>query len=269
MLTLKRLRRTARSVFGISCALLGACAMTGGPEPAPVVPSPTESTPWPLAAPKAGTTVRILGAAEAPTKEGENWFAGKCEIEAPLPEGYPPPTPPECVEIKTYPVVRRAEVSGSGPTSVGMGNGFWPLFNHIKDRDIAMTSPVEMDYRGMTADNGQLTAEQGSWTMSFLYRQREQGPEGKAERGVKVQDNPEVTVISIGMMGGYGMNRVNQGLEKLRDVLAKQDRWVAAGDPRSLSYNGPQIPFRFRWSEVQIPVRPRNAIASSNPGSTR
>ena len=49
-------------------------------------------------------------------KEGENWFAGKCEIEAPLPEGYPPPTPPECVEIKTYPVVRRAEVSGSGPT---------------------------------------------------------------------------------------------------------------------------------------------------------
>jgi hypothetical protein len=150
-----------------------------------------------------------------------------------------------------------------------MGSGFWPLFNHIKDRDIAMTSPVEMDYRGMASDNGQLTAEQGSWTMSFLYRKREQGPEGQAERGVRVQDNPEVTVISIGMMGGYGMNRVNQGLEKLRDVLAKQDRWVAAGDPRSLSYNGPQIGFKRRWSEVQIPVKPRNAIASSSAGSTR
>jgi len=264
-----RIASTIRSLFGLSLAMLGACAMTGGPEPAPVVPEPTASTPWPLTAPKAGTVVRILGDAPAPVLEGENWFAGKCEIEAPLPQGYPPPTPPECIEIKTYPVVRRAEFAGNGPTSIGMGNGFWPLFNHIKDRDIAMTSPVEMDYRGMTADNGQLTAEQGSWTMSFLYRQREQGPEGQAERGVRVQDNPETTVISIGMMGGYGMNRVNQGLEKLRDVLAKQDRWVAAGDPRSLSYNGPQIGFKRRWSEVQIPVKPRNAIASNNPGSTR
>jgi hypothetical protein len=105
--------------------------------------------------------------------------------------------------------------------------------------------------------------------MSFLYRETKQGPEGDAERGVKVVDNPEVTVISIGMMGGYGLNRVNQGVEKLRDVLAKQDRWVAAGDPRSLSYNGPQIAFKRRWSEIQIPVKPRNAIVTSNPGSTK
>ena len=132
-----------------------------------------------------------------------------------------------------------------------------------------MTSPVEMDYRGMTTDGGTLTDQQGAWTMSFLYRETKQGPEGDAERGVKVVDNPETTVISIGMMGGYGLNRVNQGVEKLREVLAKQDRWVAAGDPRSLSYNGPQIGFKRRWSEVQIPVRPRNAIASSNPGSTK
>ena len=158
---------------------------------------------------------------------------------------------------------------GSGTTSIGMGNGFWPLFNHIKKRDIAMTSPVEMDYRGMTTDDGKLSDDQGAWTMSFLYRETKQGPEGDAERGVKVVDNPEVTVISIGMMGGYGLNRVNQGVEKLREVLAKQDRWVAAGDPRSLSYNGPQIAFKRRWSEIQIPVKPRNAIATSNPGSTR
>jgi hypothetical protein len=105
--------------------------------------------------------------------------------------------------------------------------------------------------------------------MSFLYRQVEQGPTGSAERGVKVEDSPEVTVISIGMMGGYGMNRVNQGLAKLQEVLAKQDRWVVAGEPRSLSYNGPQIAFKRRWSEVQIPVKPRNAIASISPGSTR
>ena len=266
---MKSLRNTFRGILGVAFAMLGACAMTGGPEPDPVVPEPSASTPWPLTAPKAGQTVRVLGDAPAPVLEGENWFSGKCEIEAPLPVGYPAPTPPECVEIKTYPVVRRAEYSGQGPTSIGMGNGFWPLFNHIKKRDIAMTSPVEMDYRGMTTDDGKLTDEQGAWTMSFLYRETKQGPEGDAERGVKVVDSPEVTVISIGMMGGYGLNRVNQGVEKLRDVLAKQDRWVAAGDPRSLSYNGPQIAFKRRWSEIQIPVKPRNAIVTSNPGSTK
>jgi hypothetical protein len=264
-----RIFRTLRSIPSLALFILGGCAMTGGPEPDPVVPPPTATTPWPMSAPKAGAVVRVLGESPAPVLEGENWFAGDCEIEAPLPVGYPPPTPPECVEIKTYPVVRRAEFSSQGPTSIGMGNGFWPLFNHIKKRDIAMTSPVEMDYDGMLGDDGKLTDEKGSWTMSFLYRQVEQGPTGSAERGVKVEDKPEVTVISIGLMGGYGINRVNQGLAKLQDALAKQDRWVAAGDPRSLSYNGPQIPFKRRWSEVQIPVKPRNAIASINPGSTR
>jgi hypothetical protein len=105
--------------------------------------------------------------------------------------------------------------------------------------------------------------------MSFLYRRTEQGPTGPAERGVRVVDSPPTTVISIGLNGGYGMNRVNQGLDKLRETLAKQDRWVAAGEPRALNYNGPAIPMRYRWSEVQIPVKPANAIASNSPGSTR
>jgi hypothetical protein len=261
--------RTLRRVVGMTLFLLGGCAMTGGPEPAPVVADPTTSTPWPMRAPQAGATVRVLGEAEAPVLKGENWFAGDFEIEAPLPEGYPPPTPPGCVEIKTYPVVRRAEISGEGPTSLGMGRGFWPLFNHIKDRDIAMTSPVEMDYRGMADDSGRLTDRQGQWTMSFLYRRTEQGPTGQAERGVRVVDQPQITVISIGLNGGYGMNRVNQGLDALRDTLSKQDRWVVAGEPRALNYNGPGIPMRYRWSEVQIPVKPANAMASSNAGSTR
>ena len=45
--------------------------MTGGPEPDPVVPEPSASTPWPLTAPKAGQTVRVLGDAPARVLEGE------------------------------------------------------------------------------------------------------------------------------------------------------------------------------------------------------
>ncbi|MGA1265967.1 MAG: heme-binding protein [Phycisphaerales bacterium] len=261
--------RPFRRLLGMTLFVLGGCAMTGGPEPAPQVPSASAGTTWPLRAPAAGTTVRLLGDAPAPMQEGDNWFAGDCEIEAPLPVGYPPPTPPQCVEIKTYPVVRRAEFRSEGTTSLGMNRGFWPLFRHIQNRDIEMTSPVEMDYRGMMDEQGRLTDRQGAWTMSFLYRRTDQGPTGQAEPGVQVEDLPQMTVISIGLTGGYGLNRVNQGLEKLQQALASQDQWVAAGDPRALNYNGPSIPMRYRWSEVQIPVKPRNAIASSSGGSTR
>ena len=68
---MKSLRRTFRGILGVAFAMLGACAMTGGPEPDPVVPEPTANTPWPLAAPKAGQVVRVLGDAPAPVLEGD------------------------------------------------------------------------------------------------------------------------------------------------------------------------------------------------------
>jgi hypothetical protein len=162
------------------------------------------------------------------------------------------------IELKTYPVVRRAEYTASGSSNFGMNVGFWPLFNHIKDRDIAMTSPVEMDYRpeGERAPLDPMKDATGSWTMSFLYRSTDLGPTGDAGR-VKVVDHPEMTVIAIGMRGGYGMGTMNAGLEKLQEWFAGQDQWEPAGNPRGLNYNGPQVPMRSKWSEVQVPVRRR------------
>jgi hypothetical protein len=90
--------------------------------------------------------------------------------------------------------------------------------------------------------------------MSFLYRTTDLGPTGEDGR-IKVVDLPELTVVSIGMRGGYGMGTVNAGLEKLREWFASQDQWEPAGNPRGLNYNGPQVPMRNKWSEVQVPVR--------------
>ena len=225
----------------------------------------------PEGAPAAGESVRLVGdAAVKPVRleSGEYRLPDMgMVIEAPLPEGYPAPTPPGMIELKTYPVVRRAEYSAKGSSNFGMNVGFWPLFNHIKNRDIAMTSPVEMDYRpeGDRTPLAPMKDAEGTWTMSFLYRTVELGPTGEDGR-VKVVDNPEMTVVSIGMRGPYGVGTVNAGLEELQKWFATQDAWEPEGDPRGLNYNGPQVPMKSKWSEVQVKVR-RKAKADAAAGA--
>lgn len=63
----------------------------------------------------------------------------KPKVEAPVPAGFPAPTPVGVVEIKKLPVYRMAKVYNSGG-----GNNFFTLFNHIKKNNIEMTAPVEM-----------------------------------------------------------------------------------------------------------------------------
>ena len=236
-----------------------AAPATGAPAtPAPAAaPAPAPAPAIPTAPPAAGTGIRVAGTIPDNVElvlEGEEWRFGRMRIEAPLPQGYPPPTPAETMEIKTYPSVRRAEVTASGNSNLGSNLAFWPLFNHIKERDIAMTSPVEMDYRGMASEDGTaLDESKGTWTMSFLYRSADLGPTGEDGR-VKIVDAPPVTVLSIGMRGGYGMSKVNEGLAKLHEWLAANPQWKACGEPRALNYNGPAVRMKDKWSEVQLPV---------------
>ncbi len=184
----------------------------------------------------------------------ERYTCGESYVEAPLPEGYPAPTPPGAIDLKRYPPVRRAEVSGSGNPDQGRDGAFWSLFNHIKKRDIAMTSPVELDYRGAGSSSE-------GWTMSFLYRTMELGPVG-SDGKVSVVDAEPVTVVSIGVRGPYGRRTVERGLEELSAWIESQSDWESAGDSRALYYNGPSIPDDRKWAEVQIPVRRSGAEAS-------
>jgi hypothetical protein len=205
-------------------------------------------------------------------KRGENYDAGACSITTPLPVGYPEPTPPGAIDVKVYPPVRRAEVSGTTMPDIGMYQGFFPLFNHIKKREIAMTSPVEMDYRQL---DGAKNADQksagrpdatpddqngnanSSWTMSFLYRTPELGPTGEDGK-VRVRDARPLIVVSLGMKGSYITARVKFGAAKLDAWLDSQDEWEAAGPVRALYYNGPDVAAADLWSEVQIPIRKKS-----------
>ncbi|MEY2795363.1 MAG: hypothetical protein RIR10_1079 [Planctomycetota bacterium] len=185
---------------------------------------------------------------------------GPSRIESPLPAGYPEPTPPGAIDLKRYPSVRRAEFVSSGSPASGMNMGFFPLFNHIKKKDIAMTSPVEMDYRDMfdPATGKREQKPSMSWTMSFLYRTAELAPTGK-DGSVLITDRPEIEVLSIGMNGPYGTGVVEKGLGLLHDWLKAHPEYEIAGDVRAFHYNGPYIANRVKWSEVQLPVRKKSA----------
>lgn len=190
----------------------------------------------------------------------------QAKIESPLPDGYPEPTPPGAIDVKEYPSVRRAELTSKDDANGGMTAGFFPLFNHIKKRDIAMTSPVEMDFPNLYTDfmNDEPT-EEGESTMSFLYRSPTLGPVGK-DGDIVIRDTAAATFLSIGVKGGVDATKE---LDSLRTWLKAQDQWEVAGDPRILVYNGPFIDPDWRWSEVQVPVRRRAAAAQPATGQTK
>jgi hypothetical protein len=188
-----------------------------------------------------------------------DYRSGPCRIDTPLPDGYPAPTPPGAIDLKTYPSVRLAEVAGSGNPDRGMNKTFWPLFNHIKKHDIAMTSPVEMTYSGMSAD---AASQPQAWSMAFLYRTPDMNAPG-VEGNVTVRDAQPVTVLAVGLKGDYSMSLVERGRGTLEAWLEANPGWEPAGDWRSLYYNGPSLFYWNKWAEVQLPVRPAKAGGSA------
>ncbi|MCE2653765.1 MAG: heme-binding protein [Planctomycetaceae bacterium] len=261
--------RANKSGEQTASAATQATAQTAVPAPAVAAAEPARPAAPAAAAlpavPAPGTTVRVGGDASAAIRqEGDNYFFGSASITTPLPAGYPAPTPPGAIDMKTYPSVRRAQISGSVTPDLGMNVGFFPLFNHIKRREIAMTSPVEMDYTGMSnsGDNPD------GWTMAFLYRTPELGDVGADERDerVKVLDTQPVTVLAIGLQGFYRVGRIRDGVAALEKWLADNPQWEAAGDARAFYYNGPEKRNRDKWAEAQLPIRPRATPAASGTG---
>lgn len=174
-------------------------------------------------------------------------------VDTKLPVAYPQPTPPDVIEIKAYPSVRRAEVSGTGNPDMGMNIAFWPLFRHIDRNAIAMTAPVEIDYRVPELPSLEDQVRPEGWTMSFLYERETDGPAGDFGN-VDVVDREPVLVLAIGLRGSYRYSRMNDAMARLNDWLAAHPEWVVAGDPRMMGYNGPDRRPADQWSEMQIPI---------------
>lgn len=165
-------------------------------------------------------------------------------IEAPLPEGFPEPTPVGEIRIKKYPDYRLARTQMAGLES----GAFWTLFTHIKKKGIAMTAPVEMTYE---AGKDKLQPQ----SMAFLYRSVKQGQTGKDEK-VEVIDLPATMALSFGIRGDVTKARLAEAKVSLDTWLRNNSsEYEASGPLRVMGYNSPFVAARGRFTEVEIPVR--------------
>ena len=168
----------------------------------------------------------------------------KPRVEAPVPAGFPAPSPVGVVEIKKLPVYRMAKVANSG---MG-GNNFFTLFNHIKKNNIEMTAPVEMT---MTEKNGKYTES----SMAFLYQETTLGKVGP-QGNVAVLDTTECTVVSVGMRGSPSSENIDSArrwlLEKIKTT---PQAYEIAGELKVMGYNSPFMPEKLRYYEVQLPLK--------------
>lgn len=172
-------------------------------------------------------------------------LAFKLVKEAPLPEGFPEPTPVGEIRVQEYPAYRRAETK----MAEGEGPAFWTLFQHIQTKQIAMTAPVEMTYKPGDSSKPRASA------MAFLYADTNLGRPG-ASGAVSVVDVPAATAVSLGLRGDITAKAVAAAAADLERWLADHaDQYEAAGELRVLGYNSPMVPAAKRYFEVQRPVR--------------
>lgn len=167
----------------------------------------------------------------------------KPKVEAPVPAGFPAPTPVGVVEIKKLPVYRMAKVANGG------GNGsFFTLFNHIKKNNIEMTAPVEMT---MAEKNGKFTES----SMAFLYQQTTLGKTGP-QGNVAVIDTTESLVASIGMIGSPSTTALDSAKRWLLEkIKASSQPYEVVGELRVMGYNSPFMPEKLRYYEVQLALK--------------
>ena len=168
----------------------------------------------------------------------------KPKVEAPVPAGFPAPSPVGVVEIKKLPVYRMAKVANSG---LG-GNNFFTLFNHIKKNKIEMTAPVEMT---MAEKNGKYTES----SMAFLYQETTLGKVGP-QGNIAVLDTKECMVASIGMRGSPSSENIESARRWLIEkIKSAPEAYEIAGELKVMGYNSPFMPEKLRYYEVQLPLK--------------
>jgi hypothetical protein len=188
----------------------------------------------------------------AETPEKADLPAGYVE-EAPLPEGFPPPSEPGKVVEKTYPVVRSYSATGA--------DSFMKCFVYLTTNQHKMTAPVVMEC-SPELDTSQPAPGDGVPVpferMHFLLEKNsldkphEAGP-------VEVADMPALRVLSISYQGDSKPELIKKGQAAIEARLKELPDVERAGNYRLLGYNNPMSnPSKNFW-ELQLPIRAKSS----------
>ncbi|MEG3850117.1 heme-binding protein [Microcoleus sp. herbarium19] len=169
-----------------------------------------------------------------------------------LPSGFPQPAQIGVIEVKQYPQYRAVTYTHAGDARQATKVAFDPLFQHISNNQIAMTTPVEARY---TPTSGQIDALAVAF-VSFLYPAPNIAP-SSVSPAVEITDTSPMTVVSIGVGGAYTWESYENNLSQLKDWLQKHPEYEIVGPPRRFFYNSPMTAEATKISEVQIPIQHR------------
>jgi hypothetical protein len=168
--------------------------------------------------------------------------------EAPLPEGFPPPSEPGKVVEKSYPLLRSYSATGSG--------SFMKCFGYLSLKRHKMTAPVVMECKPNSdpgkhdpGDEIPVSIER----MHFLLEQNSLD-EPKVVGPIKVADMPSMRVLSIAFRGDTTPKAMKVGQTAIESRLKEMANTERVGDYRILGYNSPMLERSKKLWELQLPI---------------
>ena len=176
-----------------------------------------------------------------------NLPAGYVE-EAPLPEGFPPPSEPGKVVEKTYPVLRSISATGAG--------SFMKCFGYLSVKQHKMTAPVVMEFKPDADPSKHRPGDElpvPIERMHFLL-QKNSLDEPKVLGPVRVADMSAMRVLSIAFQGDSTPDAVKKGQVAIESRLKEMPDAERAGDYRLLGYNSPMLERSKNFWELQLPI---------------
>ncbi len=176
-----------------------------------------------------------------------NLPAGYVE-EAPLPEGFPPPSEPGKVVEKTYPVLRSYSATGAG--------SFMKCFGYLSVKQHKMTAPVVMECKPGADPSKRLPGDDMPVPIERMHFLLEKNSfdEPKVVGPIKVADLPSMRVLSIAFQGDSTAEAVQQGQAAIESRLKEMTGIERAGAYRMLGYNSPMLERSKNFWELQLPI---------------
>ena len=147
------------------------------------------------------------------------------------------------IELKELPAAKLMVTKTDGEYFTADNGLFMRLFRYINSNQVAMTIPVEAEFKPAA--------------MRFYVGPAQQGKELNAHGEVKIVTLPKRTVLAVGARGAYSWKNIVAAQAKLTDWLTAHQEYVAAGEAYGVFWNSPFMPGFLKRFEIHVAVNRR------------